>query len=223
MKIGVPKEIKNHEYRVGLVPASVRELTARGHEVFVETQAGAGIGMLDEDYEQAGATYPARCRQRCLNRRKMIVKVKEPQAVERAMLRQDHVLYTYLHLAPDAPQTADLVKSGATCIAYETVTDDKGRLPLLQPMSEVAGRLSIQAGAALPGKSPGRLGHAAGRRARRAAGQGADHRRRHGGLQCHADGRWHGRPGYHPGPQRRGAALLRCDLRQPGGNRLLQP
>ncbi len=146
MRVGVPKEIKNNEFRVGLVPASVRELVANGHEVYVETNAGAGIGMLDEDYVAAGAKIlndaPS-----IFDKAEMIVKVKEPQAVERAMLRADHVLFTYLHLAPDAPQTEELVKSGATCIAYETVTDKKGGLPLLAPMSEVAGRLAIQAGA----------------------------------------------------------------------------
>ncbi|MCJ7815850.1 MAG: alanine dehydrogenase, partial [Xanthomonadales bacterium] len=146
MKIGVPKEIKNHEYRVGLVPASVRELTHRGHQVFVQTTAGAGIGMDDSSYEAAGATILPNAEE-VFDVAEMIVKVKEPQVVERAMLREDHTLFTYLHLAPDAPQTADLVKGGATCIAYETVTDDHGHLPLLAPMSEVAGRLSIQAGA----------------------------------------------------------------------------
>jgi alanine dehydrogenase len=146
MKVGVPKEIKNHEYRVGLVPASVRELTLRGHEVYVQTTAGAGIGLEDSHYVAAGATVLADAAE-VFDTAEMIVKVKEPQAVERAMLREDHTLFTYLHLAPDAPQTEDLVKSGATCIAYETVTDRRGQLPLLAPMSEVAGRLSIQAGA----------------------------------------------------------------------------
>ena len=146
MKVGVPKEIKNHEYRVGLTPASVRELTLRGHEVFVQTSAGAGIGMLDEAYTAVGATILSEAAE-VFDVAEMIVKVKEPQAVERAMLREDHTLFTYLHLAPDAPQTEDLVNSGACCIAYETVTDRKGGLPLLSPMSEVAGRLSIQAGA----------------------------------------------------------------------------
>jgi len=146
MIIGVPKEIKNNEFRVGLVPASVRELANRGHEVFVETNAGIGIGMSDDDYVSAGAQILSDA-QSVFNSAEMIVKVKEPQAVERAMLRPEHTLFTYLHLAPDAPQTEGLVKSGATCIAYETVTDSKGGLPLLAPMSEVAGRLSIQAGA----------------------------------------------------------------------------
>src|SRR5210317_877555 len=141
MRVGVPKEIKNNEFRVGLVPASVRELADRGHEVFVETNAGIGIGMSDVDYVAAGAQILADA-PGVFDTAEMIVKVKEPQAVERAMLRTDHTLFTYLHLAPDAPQTEDLVKSGATCIAYETVTDRKGQLPLLAPMSEVAGRLS---------------------------------------------------------------------------------
>ena len=146
MKVGVPKEIKNHEYRVGLVPASVRELTSRGHEVFVQSTAGAGIYVEDSEYEAVGATILPDA-ESVFDTAEMIVKVKEPQAVERAMLREDHTLFTYLHLAPDAPQTEDLVNSGACCIAYETVTDRRGGLPLLAPMSEVAGRLSIQAGA----------------------------------------------------------------------------
>ncbi|MFT5140883.1 MAG: alanine dehydrogenase [Lysobacterales bacterium] len=146
MKIGVPTEIKNHEYRVGLVPASVKELTGRGHEVYMQTGAGLGIGMEDTDYLDAGAQILGDA-QTVFSAAELIVKVKEPQAVERAMLREDQTLFTYLHLAPDPDQTEDLVKSGATCIAYETVTDKKGGLPLLAPMSEVAGRLSIQAGA----------------------------------------------------------------------------
>jgi len=146
MRVGVPKEIKNNEFRVGLVPASVRELTSQGHEVFVETNAGMGIGVSDDDYIAVGSRILATA-QDVFDKAEMIVKVKEPQAVERAMLRADQTLFTYLHLAPDAPQTEDLIKSGATCIAYETVTDRNGALPLLAPMSEVAGRLSIQAGA----------------------------------------------------------------------------
>ena len=146
MKIGVPKEIKNHEYRVGLVPASVRELTMRGHDVFVQSRAGEGIGVLDSDYVAAGAVILREAAE-VFDVAEMIVKVKEPQAQERAMLEERHTLFTYLHLAPDPEQTRDLVNSGATCIAYETVTDSSGQLPLLAPMSEVAGRLSIQAGA----------------------------------------------------------------------------
>jgi len=157
MKVGVPREIKNNEYRVGLVPASVRELAHRGHEVYVQATAGAGIGVDDSEYEAAGATILPSAEE-VFDTVEMIVKVKEPQDVERAMLREDHTLFTYLHLAPDAPQTADLVESGATCIAYETVTNDQGHLPLLAPMSEVAGRLSIQAGARCLEKAQGGSG-----------------------------------------------------------------
>ncbi|MFB2779917.1 alanine dehydrogenase [Shewanella mangrovisoli] len=157
MIIGVPKEIKNHEYRVGMVPSSVRELTIKGHEVFVETNAGTGIGFSDQDYVDAGAEILATAAE-VFAKAEMIVKVKEPQAVERAMLRHDQILFTYLHLAPDLPQTEDLIKSGAVCIAYETVTDDRGGLPLLAPMSEVAGRMSIQAGAMALEKSSGGRG-----------------------------------------------------------------
>ena len=146
MIIGVPKEIKNHEYRVGMVPASVRELVNNGHEVIVETNAGVGIGFTNEDYTNVGAKI-INTASDIFAQAEMIVKVKEPQAVERAMLREGQVLFTYLHLAPDLPQTQDLIKSKAICIAYETVTDDFGGLPLLAPMSEVAGRMSIQAGA----------------------------------------------------------------------------
>lgn len=146
MIVGVPKEIKSAERRVGLTPASVRELVAHGHDVIVETQAGIGIAASDVDYVAAGATIAPNADE-VWSPATMIVKVKEPQAVERARLRPDHVLFTYLHLAPDPEQTKDLVESGATCIAYETVTDDTGGLPLLAPMSQVAGRMSIQAGA----------------------------------------------------------------------------
>ena len=157
MRIGVPKEIKNHEYRVGLTPDSVHEMIAHGHEVVVETNAGVGIGASDADYEAAGAKILPTAKE-VFDAAQMIVKVKEPQAVERAMLRPDHILFTYLHLAPDAEQTADLVKSGATCIAYETVVDAKGGLPLLVPMSQVAGRLSVIAGAKALEKAHGGSG-----------------------------------------------------------------
>ena len=152
MLIGVPKEIKNHEYRVGMVPASVQELTGRGHRVLVETRAGEGVGFSDEDYRAAGASIAADA-DMVFAEAEMIVKVKEPQAVERKKLRPGQILFTYLHLAPDPEQTRDLIDSGATCIAYETVTADNGTLPLLAPMSEVAGRMSIQAGAACLEKS----------------------------------------------------------------------
>lgn len=157
MRVGTVKEIKNHEYRVGLTPESARELVAHGHEVWVEAGAGNGIGASDEDYQAAGAIIKpnasvifAEC--------EMVVKVKEPQAVERAQLRQGQILYTYLHLAPDPEQTADLVKSGVTAIAYETVTGADNSLPLLKPMSQVAGRMSIQAGATALEKANGGRG-----------------------------------------------------------------
>jgi alanine dehydrogenase len=146
MLIGVPREIKPQEFRVGLTPESVAELVHHGHEVLVETKAGAGIGARDEDYQAAGAQI-APDAQTVFARGELIVKVKEPLAAERARLRPGQVLFTYLHLAPDPDQTRDLLASGAVCIAYETVTDDQGGLPLLKPMSQVAGRLAIQAGA----------------------------------------------------------------------------
>ncbi|MEM8979218.1 MAG: alanine dehydrogenase [Pseudomonadota bacterium] len=157
MHIGVPKEIKNHEYRVGLTPESVAELIAQGHQVSVETQAGAGIGADDASYKTAGATILSAAAE-VFDAAEMIVKVKEPQAVERAMLKPHHLLYTYLHLAPDPEQTKDLVASGATCIAYETVTGNEGGLPLLKPMSQVAGRMAVQAGATALEKSKGGRG-----------------------------------------------------------------
>ncbi len=146
MRIGVPREIKTLEFRVGMTPAGVRELVSDGHEVFVESNAGEGIGMSNADYVAAGAKVLATA-QEVFARADMIVKVKEPQLGECAMLRDDQLLFTYLHLAADPGQTAALVKSGTTAIAYETVTAKDGSLPLLTPMSEVAGRLSIQAGA----------------------------------------------------------------------------
>ncbi len=157
MLIGVPKEIKNHEYRVGMTPGSVAEAIAHGHDVIVETKAGAGILCGDDDYRAAGATVVDTAEE-VFARADMIVKVKEPQAVERKRLRDGQILFTYLHLAPDPDQTRDLVDSGAVCIAYETVTDAQGRLPLLAPMSEVAGRMSIQAGAHCLEKAQGGRG-----------------------------------------------------------------
>ena len=146
MKIGCPKEIKPQEFRVGMTPAGVHEVVIEGHEVIVETNAGSGIGVTDADYEAAGATVVATAAE-VFAAAELIVKVKEPQLHECAMLRPGQVLFTYLHLAADAAQAEALVKSGATAIAYETVTAADGSLPLLTPMSEVAGRLSIQAGA----------------------------------------------------------------------------
>ena len=146
MLVGVPKETKNHEYRVGLVPSSARELVNHGHKVIVETNAGIGAGLSDEEYTAAGAAIVGKADD-VFAAAEMIVKVKEPQNFERNKLRQDQIIFTYLHLAPDADQTKDLVDSGAVCIAYETVTSPFGGLPLLTPMSEVAGRMAPQAGA----------------------------------------------------------------------------
>jgi alanine dehydrogenase len=193
MRIGSPKEIKVHEYRVGLVPASVAELTRAGHEVLIETGAGAGIGVDDGGYIEAGATIAGDAAE-VFEKAELVVKVKEPQAGEIAMLRRGQTLFTYLHLAPDPEQTKALMASGATAIAYETVTDDQGGLPLLAPMSEVAGRMATQVGAhylekaqggagillgGVPGVAPGRVtvlgAGAVGREAARMAiGLGAD-------------------------------------------------
>ena len=171
MRIGVPREIKVHEYRVGLTPPAVAELTARGHKVIVEKGAGAGIDFADSDYIAAGAEIVA-TPQAVFAGADMIVKVKEPQLHECAWLRPDQILFTYLHLAADKPQAEALMASGATAIAYETVTDRAGGLPLLRPMSEVAGRMSVQVGAhylekeqggrgvllgGVPGVAPGRV------------------------------------------------------------------
>ncbi len=156
MIVGTPKEIKDNERRVGLVPASVHELVSHGHHVIVELGAGVGAGIADDEYRAAGAELVATAEE-VFARAQMIVKVKEPLAVERKRLRPGQVLFTYLHLAPDAEQTRDLLASGAICIAYETVTSARGALPLLTPMSEVAGRLAPQVGArALEGSAGGR-------------------------------------------------------------------
>jgi alanine dehydrogenase len=157
MIVGCPKEIKNHEYRVGLTPGSVREYVAHGHDVLIETGAGLGIGAKDDAYVAAGARI-ADSAAEVFEKSDMIVKVKEPQPSEWVQLREGQLLYTYLHLAPDADQTKGLVESGVTAVAYETVTDERGGLPLLAPMSEVAGRLSIQAGATALQKAHGGLG-----------------------------------------------------------------
>ncbi len=157
MIIGIPREIKNHEYRVGMTPAGVRELVAAGHQVLVEQGAGEAIGLSDTLYQQAGATIATDANSVFADA-ELIIKVKEPLAAERQMLKKDQWLFTYLHLAPDRQQTDDLIDSGANCIAYETVTDDEGGLPLLAPMSEVAGRMAVQAGAQALQISEGGLG-----------------------------------------------------------------
>ena len=152
MRLGVPREVKVHEYRVGLTPTSVRELAERGHEVVVETAAGAGIGAADALYEKAGARIGDPWSA------DLVVKVKEPQPGERRRLREGQVLLAYLHLAPDRPQAEDLIRSKAVCIAYETVTKPGGGLPLLAPMSEVAGRMAFQVGASCLEKERGGMG-----------------------------------------------------------------
>ncbi|ARN72760.1 alanine dehydrogenase [Oceanicoccus sagamiensis] len=157
MLVGVPKEIKNHEYRIGMTPAGVKELVGRGHQVLVQHQGGVAVGFSDEDYRQAGAEVVDSAEE-IFARSEMIVKVKEPQPIECTMLREGQTLFTYLHLAPDPGQTELLLASGATCIAYETVTDANRGLPLLAPMSEVAGRMSIQEGAYCLEKAQGGSG-----------------------------------------------------------------
>jgi alanine dehydrogenase len=193
MKIGCPKEIKPQEFRVGMTPDAAREAIAHGHTVLIEKMAGVGAGFSDADYQAVGAKIVDTAEE-VFQKADMIVKVKEPQAVERKRLREGQILFTYLHLAPDPDQTKDLLKSGATCIAYETVTDDRGGLPLLAPMSEVAGRLAPQVGAwtlqkanggrgvllgGVPGVSPAKVlvigGGVVGTHAAKvAAGMGAD-------------------------------------------------
>ena len=157
MIVGIPKELKTHEYRVGLTPTSVRELTAHGHQVILESGAGAGIGAADPAYEKAGARIVASA-QEVFSTAEMIVKVKEPQPAERKLLKPSQILFTYLHLAPDPVQTKELIDSRAVCIAYETVTRAGGGLPLLAPMSEVAGRMAIQVGASCLEKERGGMG-----------------------------------------------------------------
>ncbi len=171
MRVGIPREMKNHEYRVGLTPVSVRELVSAGHQVMVERDAGVAIDFTDEHYSAAGADI-VDAPEEIFSRSDMIVKVKEPQPEEYPLLRPGQLLFTYLHLAADEAQARALIQSGAICIAYETVTDDHGRLPLLAPMSEVAGRMAVQAGAhhlekaqggrgvllgGVPGVGPGRV------------------------------------------------------------------
>ena len=157
MKIGVPKEIKTHEYRIGLTPAAVRELVKHGHQVMVQQGAATAIGFTDDAYRAAGASIGSGAED-VFASAELIVKVKEPQPVEISRLRQGQVLFTYLHLAADKEQTEGLMRSGATCIAYETVTDARGALPLLAPMSEVAGRMAVQVGAHCLEKEQGGAG-----------------------------------------------------------------
>ena len=205
MLIGVPKEIKVHQYRVGLTPDSVREFAVHGHKVVVETGAGAGIGRTDEDYRTAGAEIAGDAKA-VFDRAEMIVKVKEPQASERRMLRDGQILFTYLHLAADR-SSADLVASGATCIAYETVTDGKG---FAAAGADVAGcgPTVDPGGGALPGTGARRRRHPARRRARRGAGESRGDWRRRGRRQRDHDGARHGCRRHRARPERRRAAGL---------------
>jgi alanine dehydrogenase len=192
MLIGVPKEIKNHEYRVGMTPLSVREAVRHGHKLWVEAGAGLGIGVNDEDYKTAGAEIIPEAAE-IFAKADMIVKVKEPQAIERKRLREGQILYTYLHLAPDPEQTKDLVKSGAICIAYETVTGGARRAAVARP--DVAGRRPHvdPGGRPLPREGARRPRRIAGRGSGRRAGKGGHPRRRRGRHQCGGDGARHGR------------------------------
>jgi hypothetical protein len=219
MRVGVPKEIKNHEYRVGLTPGSVRELVRRGHRVIVQHGAGAAIGLSDEAYRFAGAEL-VEAPDEVFARAELIVKVKEPQPRECGLLQPGQGIFTYLHLAPDAGQAALLRASGATAIAYETVTDAAGGLPLLVPMSEVAGRMAIQAGATHLEKSKGGSGVLLGGVPGGTSRQGDDPRRWRGRLQCgaHRAGHRGAGDGHQPfvGPP----ALARQSLRGPGADDL---
>ena len=179
MKVGVPTEVKSDEYRVALTPAGVRELVDVGHEVYVQSGAGLGSAISDEGYVTQGATIVPDA-DALFEEATLIVKVKEPQPPEVARLKPHHTLFTYLHLAADAELTRGLMASGATCIAYETVEDARGRLPLLAPMSEVAGKIATQAGAFMLEKPLGRARDPFGRRPRRRGRQRDDHRGRRG-------------------------------------------
>jgi alanine dehydrogenase len=194
MLIGVPTEVKQDEHRVGLTPTSVRELVVHGHQVLVQSKAGAGIGVQDTDYDKAGAKI-AGSADEVFARADMIVKVKELQASENAMLREGQILFTYLHLAPDPEQTKGLVKSGVVAIGYETVTGPHNSLPLLSPMSEVAGRMAVQAGAHCLEREAGGAG-TAWRRTRREGRECRRARRRRGRHERHSGGHGHGGAGH---------------------------
>ena len=222
MRVGVPKEIKVHEYRVGLTPASVAELVAAGHEVVVETKAGDGIDSSDQDYVEVGARIAGTAAE-VFAQADMIVKVKEPQAQEIALLEPRHLLFTYLHLAPDPDQAEGLMKSGATCIAYETVTAQR-RLAAAAEADERSRGPDVGPGRrALSGEGAGRPRRAARRRAGRRAGAGRDPRRRRLGRQRGADGGRHARRRHHLRHLERPAGRTRHVLRQPDQDRLRLP
>ena len=207
MRVGVPKEIKVHEYRVGLTPASVAELVAAGHQVLVHAGAGDGIDCPDSAYQKAGAEILPDAKS-VFESSDMIVKVKEPQPQEIELLEPRHILFTYLHLAADKPQAEGLMKSGATCIAYETVTSRTGALPLLKPMSEVAGRMSVQVGAHYLEKEQGGRGVLLGG-VPGVSGQGRDPRRRSRRSQRRADGDRFARRRHHLRHQQRPSGRAR--------------
>jgi len=194
MIIGVPKELKPDEYRVGLVPAGVKALSEEGHTVYIEAGAGEGSGISDREYEEAGAQI-LEDPDEVWARADLIIKVKEPIPVEYARLREGQILFTYLHLAPAPELTRELLARKVTGIAYETITDAEGRLPLLTPMSEVAGRMAVQVGATYLQKTHGGARRLARRCPRRAAGESRHPRRRRRRHQCHAHRRRHGRAG----------------------------
>ena len=228
MSVGVPTEIKTDEYRVALTPSGVRELAEHGHEVFVQQGAGEGSAITDADYADQGAAHRRPTPTRSSPQADMVVKVKEPQAGEVARLRPGQTLFTYLHLAPDPELTQGLIDSGATCIAYETVEDRNGRLPLLAPMSEIAGKIATQAGRVHAREAARRPRAAARRRAGRGGGQGDGHRRRRGRPERGRGRDRHGRrdlrlrPQHQPParprvhPQRPLLDLLRLDARGRG-------
>ena len=220
MRVGVPKEVKVHEYRVGLVPASARELIAHGHQVFVQAGAAERMGIADDDYRRVGATILADAAE-VFDVADMVVKVKEPLAAERAMLRQGQTLFTYLHLAPDPHQAKDLLRSGVTAIAYETVTG-RARRTAAAVADERGGRAHVDPGRrALPGDGAGRTRHAARRLRRRRTGQRRRHRRRRVGRQRRAHGHRAGGGGHLHRHQHRAAVRARPAVRRLGQHHLL--
>ena len=222
MLIGVPKEIKDNEFRVGMTPAVVAELLHHGHTVLVEASAGLGSGLTDDEYRAAGATIVSTAAE-IFERAEMIVKVKEPQEAERKMLRSGQVLFTYLHLAPDLPQTEDLIKSDAVCIAYETVTSAERRFAVAR--ADVGGRGTSGAAGrrACAGEGRGRPWHLAGRRSRRARGRRADYRRRRLRHPCRDHRARHGRACHDPRPFTGGIAPAFRSFRGQSPDDLLDP
>ena len=217
MIIGVPKEIKDHETRVGLVPSGVTALREAGHEVLVETHAGEGSSLTDQEYAEAGASILDSAAE-VWQRADLVVKVKEPQTAEYGFFRPDLILFTYLHLAPLPELTDKLVAAKVNGVAYETIRERDGSLPLLTPMSEVAGRMSVQVGAQYLERPSGRSRHSAGRRARRGARQRGDPGRRHRGHQRGEDRDRHGRARRHHRPEPQPPARTRRHLQRTGGH-----